>query len=327
VSERAPTTGMRSERASEPGAERASEPRAERDEAMPSSAPVKAWAVRRTGQAGAGPAGVPAVELHGARLAFGERVLWDSLGLRVEPGEFVAILGPNGSGKTSLLKVLLGQLRLSAGRALVAGRPPGRSSTRIGYIPQQRAMDSDLPLRARDLVGLGLDGHRFGPGLWGRRGPGGGRERRARVDAALAAVGAGGYADMPVGRLSGGEQQRLRVAQALVGDPSVLLCDEPLLSLDLANQRVVSELIDRRRVDAGTAVLFVTHEINPILPMVDRVLYLVDGRFRMGTAEQVMTTETLSELYRTQVDVLRVRGRIVVVGAEDGGIHCEHDHG
>jgi zinc/manganese transport system ATP-binding protein len=273
------------------------------------------------------PHGVPAVGLHGARLAFGERVLWDSLELRVAPGEFVAILGPNGSGKTSLLKVLLGQLRLSAGRALVDGRAPGRGSTRIGYIPQQRAMDADLPLRARDLVGLGLDGHRFGPGLRGRWGRGGRRERRARVDAALAAVGAGGYADLPAGRLSGGEQQRLRVAQALVGDPSVLLCDEPLLSLDLANQRVVSELIDRRRVDAGTAVLFVTHEINPILPMVDRLLYLVNGRFRIGIPEQVMTSETLSELYRTQVDVLRVRDRIVVVGAEDGGIHCEHDHG
>ena len=129
-----------------------------------------------------------------------------------------------------------------------------------------------------------------------------------------------------MGRLSGGEQQRLRVAQALVGDPELLLCDEPLLSLDLANQRVVSRLIDRRRADAATAVLFVTHEINPILPMVDRVLYLVDGRFRVGTPEQVMTSETLSELYRTEIDVLRVRDRLVVVGADDAGCHPHEDH-
>jgi zinc/manganese transport system ATP-binding protein len=142
------------------------------------------------------------------------------------------------------------------------------------------------------------------------------------VDAALAAVGGTGYADAPVGQLSGGEQQRLRVAQALVGDPAVLLCDEPLLSLDLAHQQVVANLIDRRRRAADTAVVFVTHEINPILPLVDRVLYLVDGRFRVGTPDEVMTSATLSTLYRTDVDVLRVRGRLVVVGADARG----HDH-
>jgi len=263
----------------------------------------------------------PAVELRGARLQLGERVLWDSLDLRIRPGEFVAVLGPNGSGKTTLVNVLLGRRELTSGQVLVGGRAPGARGTRIGYIPQQRALEPDLPLRARDLVGLGLDGHRFGL-------PTARRERRATVDAALAAVDATRYADQPVGRLSGGEQQRLRVAQALVGDPELLLCDEPLLSLDLANQRVVSRLIDRRRADAGTAVLFVTHEINPILPMVDRVLYLVDGRFRIGPPEQVMTSETLSELYRTQIDVLRVRDRLVVVGSEgivDTGCHPHED--
>lgn len=278
-------------------------------------------------QSGADPAGygIPAVELRGARMALGERVLWDGLDLRVQPGEFIAVLGPNGSGKTTLLKVLLGQRQLSSGAALVNGHPAARASRRehsaVGYIPQQQAMDADLPLRARDLVGLGLDGHRLGPG-WplGR----GARRRRERVDAALAAVGATRYANAPVGRLSGGEQQRLRVAQALVGDPHVLLCDEPLLSLDLANQRVVSELIDKRRTESATAVLFVTHEINPVLPLVDRILYLVDGQFRIGTPEQVMTSSVLSELYRTQVDVVRVRDRLVVVGADDSGTHCEH---
>jgi zinc/manganese transport system ATP-binding protein len=256
---------------------------------------------------------VPAVSLRGAALRFGARTLWDGLDLDVAPGEFIAVLGPNGSGKTTLLRVLLGIQPLHAGHVLVEGRPPARGSRAIGYIPQQKALAEDLPLRARDLVGLGLDGHRPGLGLRGRA------VRREKVAAALASVGAQRYADAPVGRLSGGEQQRLRVAQALVGDPSVLLCDEPLLSLDLAHQQVVSSLIDRRRRSANTAVVFVTHEINPVLPLVDRVLYLVDGRFRVGTPEEVMTSETLSELYRTDVDVLRVRGRLVVVGAD---AHC-----
>src|SRR5688500_13716957 len=250
------------------------------------------------------PAGTPAIQLRGAQVRFGERTLWDGLDLDVAPGEFVAVLGPNGSGKTSLMRVLLGLQPLSAGTVDVAG-----GNRRIGYIPQQRAIDVSLTLRGRDLVGFGLDGHRWGLG-WRNR-----RERRDRVDAALESVGATKYADEPIGLLSGGEQQRLRVAQALVGDPEVLLCDEPLLSLDLANQRVVSDLIDARRRTAGTAVLFVTHEINPILPLVDRVLYLVEGRFRIGTPAEVMTSRTLTELYRTNVEVVRVRDQIHVVGA------------
>jgi zinc/manganese transport system ATP-binding protein len=260
----------------------------------------------------------PAVRLRGARLAFGQRVLWDGLDLDVMPGEFLAVLGPNGSGKTSLLRVLLGVQPLTAGTAEVEGRPPRRGSPRLGYVPQQKVLDSQLPLRGRDLVALGLDGHRWAFST--RRAAR--RERRQRVAAALEAVGATGYADAPVGRLSGGEQQRLRVAQALVGDPSVLLCDEPLLSLDLAQQRVVASLIDAHRREHGTTVLFVTHEINQILPFVDRVLYLVDGRFRIGTPDEVMTSAALSQLYQTEVDVLRVRGRIVVVGGHDGeGTH------
>ena len=257
-----------------------------------------------------------AVSLRGAGVRFGDRALWDGLDLDIAPGEFLAVLGPNGSGKTTLVRVLLGLLPLTSGEVRIAGAAPRRGNPTIGYVPQQKALDADLPLRGRDLVGLGLDGHRPGLGLRGRR------ERRARVDAALAAVGGADYADRPVGRLSGGEQQRLRVAQALVGDPDVLLCDEPLLSLDLAHQRIVTGLIDARRRTAGTAVLFVTHEINPVLPLVDRVLYLVGGRFRIGPPEEVMTSAVLSELYRTDVDVLRVRDRLVVIGADGRGDHC-----
>jgi zinc/manganese transport system ATP-binding protein len=268
--------------------------------------------------------GTGVVSLRDATLRYGDRVLWQDLDLDVAPGEFVAVLGPNGSGKTSLLRVLLGLQPLSGGTVRVVGEPPGHGNRRIGYIPQQRAMGESLTLRGRDLVGLGLDGHKWGIGLRGMR------NRRRRVDRELDAVGAHGFADAPVGRLSGGEQQRLRVAQALISDPEVLLCDEPLLSLDLANQQVVSSLIDQRRRAADTAVLFVTHEINPVLPLVDRILYLVDGRFRIGRPDEVMTAETLSELYRAPIDVVRVQGQIHVVGAqtalcEDQPHHHLHD--
>jgi zinc/manganese transport system ATP-binding protein len=252
--------------------------------------------------------------------------LFEHLDLDVAPGEFVAVLGPNGSGKTTLLRVLLGLTRLSSGDVEIDGRAPRRGSHDVGYVPQQRAFDRDLPIRGRDLVRFGLDGHRRGL-------PFGTARSRARVDDAIGSVGAERYADAPVGLLSGGEQQRLRIAQALIGDPKVLLCDEPLLSLDFSHQQAVSELIDARRRDSGTAVVFVTHEINPILAYVDRVLYLVGGRWAVGTADEVLTSAGLSDLYGTEIDVLNLRGRIIVVGSDDaaptepgGHHHHHHDH-
>jgi zinc/manganese transport system ATP-binding protein len=259
------------------------------------------------------------VSVEDLTLRFGERTLWEKLSFELGSGEFLAILGPNGTGKTSLLRILLGILKPSSGRITVRGQSP-RCCAAIGYIPQQRVFDRDVPLRARDFVRLGLDGHQ-----WGISVPS--RAKRERVDRALAEVGASDFAEAAIGRLSGGEQQRLRVAQALVSDPAVLMADEPLLSLDLSYQRVITELIDAHRKGFGTPVLFVTHDINPILPVVDRVLYLAPGRWAIGSAEEVLTSETLSALYETEVDVLRVRGRVIVVGTpEDHNVHHVHEH-
>jgi zinc/manganese transport system ATP-binding protein len=267
---------------------------------------------------------VALIALRDAEMRFGTRVLFEHLDLDVEPGEFLAVLGPNGSGKTTLLRILLGLTRLTSGAVEIDGRAPRRGSHDVGYVPQQHAFDRDLPIRGRDLVRFGLDGHRRGlPFSTGRS--------RMLVDDAIRSVGAEQYADAPIGLLSGGEQQRLRIAQALTGDPRVLLCDEPLLSLDLSHQQGVSELIDARRRVAGTAVVFVTHEINPILPYVDRVLYLVGGRWAVGTPAEVLTSEGLSALYGTDIDVLNLRGRIIVVGSDEStptepGGHHHHHH-
>jgi zinc/manganese transport system ATP-binding protein len=263
----------------------------------------------------------PVVSADGLALRFGERELFGGLDSTLERGEFLAVLGPNGAGQTSLVRLLLGLTEPSGGRVTIEGRAPATKSACIGYVPQQRAFDRDLPLRGRDLVRLGLDGHRWGFGRFSA-------EDRARVDASLAEVGAAAYADAPIGRLSGGEQQRLRVAQALVADPVLFLADEPLLSLDLAHQRGVVDLLDARRQSAGTPVVFVTHDVNPVLHSVDRVLYLAPGSWAIGTPDEVLTSETLSGLYGTEVDVLRVRGRVVVVGTPDDQHvhHVENSH-
>jgi zinc/manganese transport system ATP-binding protein len=261
------------------------------------------------------------VSVDGLTLRFGERVLWQDLSFALDRGELLAVLGPNGTGKTSLIRILLGLLEPTAGTVTIDGRLPTEARSQVGYIPQQRIFDRDLALRGRDLVRLGLDGHRLGAGRLSAT-------QRDRLEQTIESVGASGYADAPLGRLSGGEQQRLRVAQALVSSPSLLLADEPLLSLDLAYQQIITGLLDSHRRSAGTPVVFVTHDINPVLSIVDRVLYLAPGSWAIGTPDEVLTSEALSALYGAPVDVLRLRGRVVVVGTPDDQHvhHVGHDH-
>ena len=256
-------------------------------------------------------------ERAGARV--GGRAIWRDLSFEAHAGEFIAVLGPNGAGKSTLLKVALGLLPINEGRVSVLGRPVRRGAADISYLPQRRVFDSGVRIRARDLVWLGLEGNRWGmplPGL--RRLWGGDKRARAvkrRVQEALDLVGATGYADRPIGELSGGEQQRVLIAQALVTQPLLLLLDEPLDGLDLPNQQAVARVIQRACREADVAVLLVAHDVNPILPYLDRVLYLARGQGIIGAPEQIITTEILSRLYDAHVEVLRASdGRLIVAG-------------
>jgi zinc/manganese transport system ATP-binding protein len=258
------------------------------------------------------------VELVAAAAAAGGRRVWSDVDLTVRAGEFVAVLGPNGAGKSTLLKVVLGLLPVAGGTVRVLGDRPGAANRRIGYLPQRRAFDPATRVRGVDVVRLGLDGDRWGTPL--PRWLGGARARatRARVTEVIELVGAQTYAHRPIGQLSGGEQQRLLIAQALIRRPELLILDEPLDSLDVTNQAAVSALLSDVCRTQGVAVLLVAHDVNPLISYLDRVVYLAQGAAVEGRPVDVITAQTLSALYGTPIDVLRDHaGRLVVVGQPD----------
>lgn len=239
----------------------------------------------------------------GVTVSFGGRRVLDDVTFSVDAGEFVGLIGANGAGKTTLFRAVLGLRRPDSGTVRHRGR-------RVGYVPQKVAIEPDAPLRARDLVALGLDGERFGI-----RFPS--RDRRERVDRMLDAVGATAFAGARLGTLSGGEQQRVLIAHALVGGPSLLVMDEPLANLDIKSGHEIVELVARLAADQDLAVLLSAHEMNAILPHMDRVVYLAEGRAVSGTTGEVIRSDVLSELYRYPVKVLDVDGTVVVVGGHD----------
>jgi zinc/manganese transport system ATP-binding protein len=274
------------------------------------------------------PAGDPsrvAVAFEDAAVRLDGQTVWSGVSFTVDRGEFVAVLGPNGAGKSTLIRAVLGLARLAEGRARILGGGPGASNERIGYLPQRRSFDAGTRIRGVDLVRLGLDGARWGvpiPGLPRRA------REAGRVEHVIELVGATAYARRPIGELSGGEQQRLLIAQALVRRPELLLLDEPLDSLDLPNQVAVAALVRRICREEQVAVLLVAHDINPLVTYLDGVVYLAGGRAVQGRPDEVISSETLSRLYGARIEVLRCSdGRLVVVGQPEAPFVHGHRHG
>ena len=251
----------------------------------------------------------PIVDVEHARISLSGRTILEDISLTVQEGEFMVILGPNGAGKSTLLKTLLGLIKPVAGTVMVLGYPPRRGNPAIGYAPQHRTLEADLALRARDVVGFGLDGNHWGIGWPNAR-------RTTLIDEVLNEVGALNLANVPVGQLSGGEQQRLLIAQALLTNPRLLLLDEPLANLDISREGEIVSLVARVCRERNVAVMLVTHDINPLLPVIDRVLYIANGQCAIGTPDEVVTSQTLSRLYGSPVEVVQALNRLFVVGAE-----------
>ncbi|HEY8322938.1 MAG TPA: ATP-binding cassette domain-containing protein [Ktedonobacterales bacterium] len=254
-----------------------------------------------------------AIALEQVSVRLGGRLIWGAASASISAGEFVVVLGPNGAGKSTLLRLLLGLVKPATGRVMVFGEAAPRGNSAIGYIPQRRNIESGAAVRGRDLVALGLDGHRWGVALPGKRS----QQAHAQVDDIIDAVGASAYADRPLGQLSGGERQRLLLAQALVSQPRLLLLDEPLASLDMRSQLTTTQVIGSLARARGITTLLVAHDVNPLLGELDRVLYIARGGVAIGTPDEIITTQRLSTLYDAPVEVIRdARGRIFVVSMD-----------
>lgn len=264
------------------------------------------------------------VEFDRATIKIGARSVLSDISIRVKPGEFIGLLGPNGAGKTTLMRTILGLIEPVAGAVRVFGRPPHRGNPAIGYVPQLRSIRPDLRMRGLDFIASSLHGER-----WGLPVPS--RADRAAIEKTLSSIGARGLAERPMSDMSGGERQLLLLAQAVLGTPRLLLLDEPLISLDARRQDDVIDLVRRFSREHGITVMFSAHELNQLLGVLDRVLYLGNGMAVAGTVEEVVTAPVLSRLYGADISVIRAEGHVFVVsrGRDVGRIdhlHDEHGH-
>jgi zinc/manganese transport system ATP-binding protein len=260
-----------------------------------------------------------AIALEHATLRVGGRDVLKDVSFAIRPGEFIGVLGPNGSGKTTLMRAILGLCPPATGSLRVFGHAPRRGDVSIGYLPQVRTVLPDLRVRGRDFIASSLKGERWGlPHLT--------RADRVMIDDTLALVGARDLAKRPLSDMSGGERQRLLLAQALIGKPQLLLLDEPLISLDARYQEVAIEMVRKICRERGVTVLFSAHELNQLIGMIDRVLYLGSGQAVLGTVEEVITAPVLSRLFGTAIHVVRADGHIFVMARGRDVEHVDHRH-
>lgn len=250
-----------------------------------------------------------AVRLRDVAVRRGRRTIWSGANFDVPTGSFTAVIGPNGSGKSTLVNLLLGGIKPASGTVEVLGGPAATGNPRIGLVPQNHSLDHAGSILCRDLVALGLAGTRWGIGLRGR-------ELAHQVDEVLSAVDAHEFAHLRFGEVSGGQQQRISIAQALITQPKMLLLDEPLAGLDLSGQVDIIELVHHINHDRGVTVLFVTHDLNPLLPHIDSLLYLIDAEPRFGTVDDVVDSGLLTRLYGTPVHVTRTADGCVFTRTE-----------
>lgn len=238
----------------------------------------------------------PALVFDDVSVVRGGRLIWSEGTFSIPAGGIVALIGSNGSGKSTMLQVVLGLLPMASGSVRVFGGRPGENNDLIGYVPQDYVAGAGEAIRARDAVTLGLTGRR-----WGLRRTT--AADRAKVDEALRWVEAEEFADRRLSQLSGGQRQRVALANALVGHPKMLILDEPLAALDLRNQHEIVRLLARLNADLAVTILVVAHDLNPLLSVLDSAIYLLDGHAHYAAIDEVVDADLLTHLYGTKVQV------------------------
>ncbi len=261
----------------------------------------------------------PIVSVEQCTAGYENQIVWHNATFSIRKGEFVAVLGPNGSGKTTLFRLLLGLHEPLEGSVRVLGTKPERGNPKIGYVPQNHPISSEINVEVLELVRLGVDGTRWGFHLLCKG-------DRAIAREALRAAGAEGLAHRSLGTLSGGELQRVFLAEALVGKPDLLLLDEPTSNLDIRRQGELVELVKGIVTERGITAILIAHDINPLLPALNRIIYIANGKVATGTPEEVLNSDTLSALYGIPIEVMKnAAGRIAVLGGESLHHHHRHD--
>lgn len=247
---------------------------------------------------------------------YGNVTVWENASFTINRGEFVGVLGPNGAGKTTLFRLMLGLAQPKSGTIEIFGDRPRRGNIKIGYVPQRHLIDEEFNIASIEIVRMGVSGTK-----WGFTSPIKVKQETDKALAALGAVGSEALAYKPLGQLSGGELQRVFLAQALVGEPDLMLLDEPLANLDIRREAELVNLISTIAKTKDVAVLLIAHDINPLLPVVNRLIYIVNGQLACGDPRQIINSESLSKLYGAQVEVLKdSHGRLAVLGTE-GVVH------
>jgi zinc/manganese transport system ATP-binding protein len=256
------------------------------------------------------------IKAHNLSAGYRDRIVWKKASFELKKAEFVAVLGPNGAGKSTLFRLLLSLQQPLTGELEILGGEPKKASRYIGYVPQRRGIDSETSLAARELIKLGIDGHKWGFSIHKS-------EIEQRIDQTLEMVDAKDLGSKSLGELSGGELQRIFLAQALIGNPKILLLDEPLANLDLRRETELVELVKKLAVDHQITVLLIAHDLNPLLPVIDSVIYVANGQVASGETNKILTSEMLTKLYQSPIEVLKdSMGRLVIVGARGAEHHA-----
>lgn len=244
------------------------------------------------------------IECQNLDIRLGAHLILSGLNFQIKENQFIGIFGPNGSGKTTFMKALLGIIPYANGQVVVLGKTPQKARKQIGYIPQNRDMEL-FRLKGRDFIATSIHGHKLGlPFLT--------KKDLYHIDSVLDLVHARDLAFIPLCEMSGGQRQRLLLAQALLGNPQLIIMDEPFSNLDPKWVKIILSLIKDLQEQRKLTVLLSTHDLNPLIKVMDKVICIGNHQAILGEVDQVITSDILTGLYGFPIDVIKTDQHLFV---------------